>query len=520
MHTGSTVSVSNPNPLRPARDPRERLRLTTAARRVRAIGNKHSTMLIHTSVNTVIHNSFREPLQNLLEGIGDLLHAEDADLHLELESLWESECARVPASAFGRKIVSYAALRESLEDVARDCRVILDNASSKVRLDYENGPVVAIAVGGNTLSRGLTLEGLSVSYFVRSVSAYDTLLQMGRWFGYRTGYEDLPRVWLTKELREWFRHLATVEHEIRQDIDVYMTEDKTPRTFAVRMRTHPTLRVTAAAKMKVFTHAASSYGGQRIQTRYFDLSRDVLLENQRVFKSLISDVVESDAKPDHSASGNRFLWRGVSYESVVEFLDSYSFHEASTQCDSRLLTEYIQKRVANRALHTWNVAIVGKVASNDSAATFEVVPGVRAGCVVRSRLTDSDPVDIKTLMSRRDAAIDLDTSGVEGELTEGKIVQLRKQQSPATGLLVLYVIDKDSQPKTTSAPEERPKDGSESPGDLRSALEAPEHVIGVGLVFPEPIGSDSEVEWDYISADLSRIQIEESDLDEQELVEF
>ena len=128
---------------------------------------------------------------------------------------------------------------------------------------------MAIAVGGNTLSRGLTLEGLVVSYFVRAATAYDTLLQMGRWFGYREGYADLPRIWMTDELRGWFRHLAGVEAEIRRDIARYMQDDVTPETFAVRIRAHPTLAITAAAKMQDAVLAAAAYGGLRIQTRYF-----------------------------------------------------------------------------------------------------------------------------------------------------------------------------------------------------------------------------------------------------------
>ena len=72
------------------------------------------------------------------------------------------------------------------------------------RLDYTQGPGVFIVVGGNILSRGLTLEGLVTSFFIRTSSAYDTLLQMGRWFGYRRGYGDLPRIWMTDELKGYF----------------------------------------------------------------------------------------------------------------------------------------------------------------------------------------------------------------------------------------------------------------------------------------------------------------------------
>ena len=113
----------------------------------------------------------------------------------------------------------------------------MDNASSDDRLSFGEGTVTAIVVGGNTLSRGLTLEGLVVSFFVRAASAYDTLLQMGRWFGFRPGYRDLPRIWMTSELNRWFRHLSKVEHELRLEIERYAETNTTPMDFGVRIRT-------------------------------------------------------------------------------------------------------------------------------------------------------------------------------------------------------------------------------------------------------------------------------------------
>ena len=106
--------------------------------------------------------------------------------------------------------------------VADAVEVITDNSRTPndERLNFDDdNPRVIVAVGGNTLSRGLTLEGLAVSFFVRTASAYDTLLQMGRWFGYRNGYADLTRIWITDEMQGWFHHLATVEQEIRFDIE-------------------------------------------------------------------------------------------------------------------------------------------------------------------------------------------------------------------------------------------------------------------------------------------------------------
>lgn len=466
--------------------------LVTAARRVRREGNPHSTMLIHTSVNTAVHNSFKRPLQHLLNRAAGSL-ADDRFLS-RLRGLWEEETARVPAEEFGEKKVAFEDLAHELPGVLRSCRIIMDNSSSEDRLDYENGPVVAIAVGGNTLSRGLTLEGLSVSYFVRAVSAYDTLLQMGRWFGFRNGYADLPRIWMTDELAEWFRHLATVETEMRRDIDIYMTEAETPLTFAVRLRTHPALRVTAAAKMRDAVTAASSYGGKRVQTHYFRTDADWLRGNTAAARALVAASRSVAVRIEERSSEGRYIFRDVPHGAVTDFLSAYKFHEKSPENDADLITGYIQKRVAVGSLRRWNVAIVG----NPAGEPFGFAPGVSVGLNTRARLALRNPdpyfADIKTLMSRRDAAVDLD--GDTAKLTEKGIMDKRREMLPDTGLLVLYPIDKVSTPSAAKT--------------ARAPLNAEDHVIGVGLVFPEPQHGDSTVE-KYISANLSGVRIEDED---------
>ncbi|WP_020663820.1 Z1 domain-containing protein [Amycolatopsis benzoatilytica] len=475
--------------------------LSTAARRVRKTGNPHSTMLIHTSVNTAVHNSFKFPLSELRDDSETLLRSGDPELREELRQIWDHEAARVPAEQFSEQKVAFEELEQALPDVLRDCRIIMDNSGSKDRLDYENGPVVAIAVGGNTLSRGLTLEGLAVSFFVRAVSAYDTLLQMGRWFGFRNGYADLPRIWMTDELRDWFRHIATVESEMRRDIDVYLVEDKTPMTFAVRLRTHPSLRVTAAAKMTNAVPSASAYGGQRVQTRYFSTDRDWLRANQAAARTLV-EKSSTEGREDQNVRSQDKLIRGVPHDLIVEFLSNYCFHKKSQECNSRLLTDYIAKRISmSGALRDWNVALIGGSAGEEAPNTFTFANEYTVRMVTRSALNGADPavVDIKTLMSRRDAAIDLDTSGVKGELTEDKIKALRHEQSPTTALLALYAIDKNSEPSAHRK-------------DNRRALNAAEDVIGVGLVFPAPSADDSTVEWEYVATDLAKVRIEEEDL--------
>ncbi|WP_326668015.1 Z1 domain-containing protein [Streptomyces canus] len=475
--------------------------LVTAARRVRGTGNPHNTMLIHTSVNTAVHNSFKKPLEQMRESVaGSMSSGEDL---ARLRELWEQETARVAAEDFGERKVEFEELLAHLPSVIDHCRIITDNSSSEDRLDYGNGPVVAIAIGGNTLSRGLTLEGLSVSYFVRAVSAYDTLLQMGRWFGFRNGYADLPRIWMTDELAEWFRHLATVETEMRRDIDVYMTESVTPLSFAVRLRTHPALRVTAAAKMRDAVTAASAYGGQRVQTHYFHTDADWLTKNIDAARILVAAARSSSSEIDERPQEGRYVFHDVPHDVVADFLSSYQFHERSS-ATSTLIVEYIKNRVATAgSLRCWNVAIIG-TPQGKPGNDFTFAPGVTVGRTIRSRLDVAGPADIKTLMSPQDAAVDL--TGYKSNWVEDDFRRQRRAQRPDHGLLVLYPIDKTSAPAPRAPAAQAPVRGRKQ----RVPLDAEEHVIGVALVFPEPSAGDSLVEG-YISADLSKISIEDED---------
>jgi hypothetical protein len=460
--------------------------LATAARRVRGTGVPHSTMLIHTSVRVAIHESFRAPIEQFRREVATGLATGDAALISELEVMWASETMRVPAGDLHESPTPFAELLPRLHDVVEASKVILDNSRSEERLDYSGDPVVAIAVGGNTLSRGLTLEGLVVSYFVRAATAYDTLLQMGRWFGYREGYADLPRIWMTKELQGWFRHLAGVEAEIRQDIDRYMQDDVTPETFAVRIQAHPSLAITAAAKMKDAVVTNASYGGMRIQTRYFHADDPVWLEaNGDAARQLIRQIGGAQTCVRSPAIAG-YLWTHVPSVDVLKFLDEYRVHEKAPDNDTRRIANYVRDRNRRGRFEHWSVAVIGS--STAGRGDFDFGAGVTAPRIIRSRLalSPSSAADIKTLMSRRDAAADLRIP-VGTTLTEPVIVDERKQQAPDTPLLTIYAIDKVS-------PTSR---------DTREPLNAERDVIGIGIVFPKPDPTDNDAV--YWSADLSGV---------------
>src|SRR5262249_12617745 len=122
----------------------------------------------------------------------------------------------------------------NLPKVASTVTIKLINGSAKDALEYDAARqtgINVIAIGGDKLSRGLTLEGLTVSYFLRASRMYDTLMQMGRWFGYRDGYADLCRLYTTRELVDWYRDITVANEELLALFDEMAAVGGTPRDF-------------------------------------------------------------------------------------------------------------------------------------------------------------------------------------------------------------------------------------------------------------------------------------------------
>ncbi|MFB6726263.1 Z1 domain-containing protein [Kribbella sp. NPDC056345] len=475
--------------------------LATAARRARG-DDGHSTMLIHTSVKIDVHEAFKSPLQGLRAAALRELARGDADDLEKWRMRWVEESSKVPAEEWDRKSLTFDEVLLHLQSVIDATKVILDNYRSQDRLDYSKGPVVAIAVGGNTLSRGLTLEGLVVSLFVRGATAYDTLLQMGRWFGYRTGYEELPRIWMTSSLAAAFRHLATVEHEMRDDIDRYQRQNLTPLQVAVRIRTHPSLRITA--KMGAAQPAEVSYAGSRLQTRYFfTRDGDWLEKNLEATRALVQESLRHGRRGD---KGTAVVLRDVPAGVVKDFLSTYRVHPDSPDMDPSLLLKYIDKQLEADppSLSRWSVCIV------PGGGTPVELGGVVVGSVLRSRLDDGDETraDIKTLMSKQDRVLDLDISTTDAQaMSEERLKDLRDldQHHKDRGLIVVYPIDPASKP---TAPSKARAAGSKE----RLELDALRTVVGIGLVFPGQAAKKNSVVATHLAVDLT--DVEQEDLED------
>lgn len=454
--------------------------VATAARRCRH-DLRHSSMLVHTSMLSHAHFRTRDAVDEFVAELRDRIHAGDCVALGKLRALYEAETATLPATTFGHSAAPWAEVQARLMDVADAVELVVDNYLSSDRLVYEEAPRTVIAIGGNTLSRGLTLEGLVSSYFVRSASAYDTLLQMGRWFGYRQGYEDLQRIWMTDELARWFRDLSFVEQEIREDIGRYASEGLTPLELAIRIRQHPNLAITAAAKMRDAVQLEASFSGKSPQTTtLFRTDTEILQSNFDAVLDLLS-TASGEAHLRHDSPGTIIL-DDVSVHDVRKLIESFTFHPAQQELTAANLLGYIDGEVAEGELLEWRIVVM-----RGDGDPLDLPGGL--GSIkrnVRSRLRGEDDslANIKALMSQgdrlkglgHDDAVDtseMDPASARSALYHG-------------GILRVYFIDSRSAPKERS-PRRVPFDAS---GPV------------VGLAFDFPFSLRADASFTYVVAPL------------------
>jgi hypothetical protein len=449
--------------------------LATAARRSRHGRVQHSSMLVHSSMLSEAHFRTREAVIGALGRLQKGILTDSADLRAEAQAVYEAETVRVPASDFDHAPVPFEDAWSKVSEVANEIEVIVDNYKSDDRLSYANDrATTAIVIGGNTLSRGLTLSGLCSSYFVRSASAYDTLLQMGRWFGYRDGYEDLCRIWITDELQKWFRDLSGVELEIRDEIARYAIEGLTPLELGVRIRLHPDLAITEASKMKHAMAASLSYGGRSPQTTLFKrLDAARLGGNLEATRTLLEEILRHGGEPTSFQSGptlsrNVQGFTGVPAEFILHYLSAYVFDEEQRGLTSELLTQYIRDELQRESLGKWRVVIMD--GPNGEEVKLPGVGAVRA--VIRSRIggTDEGVGAIRALTSAEDRTAGIDWAPGELPPTGAALVALRGERHPAEGILRIYPVDRVSAPAAGLK--------------TRVPLDAADIVIGLSIDFP------------------------------------
>lgn len=461
---------------------------TCAVRRSRGQADKHMTMLVHTSANIAPHERTAEMIRGWLNDHGPDIRKGVGAEYRQLMDLIAIETGRVTPS---KPFPSQAEMLRLLGDVLDALEVVVENSASMERLEYSDQPSTYIVVGGSVLSRGLTLEGLSVSFFLRTSRQYDTLLQMGRWFGYRFGYEDLPRLWTTSNLAADFRALANIEEEIREEIAQYQKGNATPLDFAVRVRAIPGMAITSASKMRHAHRTSISFDGRHVQTIRFDhKDPDVVAGNWKAGARLITDAI-GRLVPD----SERTLFTGVPVAHVRRFLQDYRISDAHMSLKEDMLLGYLD--AAEARLPEWNVGVI--VSSEGTPSDAELGPLGQVRTVRRAQLADTGTAfaDIKALMSKRDILIDSE----DNSFSKGEKWEALKLRRPPVPLLLLYPINKVSVPRPGS--------------QTRVALSAVGDLLGIGIVFP----GEEDRAGNYFSVQLDAVSPEDIEAEEIELAE-
>lgn len=443
--------------------------LATAARRTRDGKSRHSSMLIHTTMRVDPQNAYCPVIKEHVAHLARQWHEGETR---EWREQWDAECVREPAGRHGLEPVSFAELSTAMPQVLTEATVVVDNNSSTNRLVYSDDPATVIVVGGNTLSRGLTLEGLVCSFFLRNSTTFDSLLQMGRWFGYRPNYSDLPRIWTTAQIAADYQFLSEIESGMRDQIQRLAFEGATPLDLPVRIRTHPRLQITARNKMYFAVPGAVSFGGHRPQTTYFHhLDAGVISKNRIAAREFLATAVGAGASVQQGDT--RTIIRDVHAGRVLTLLERFSFHP-DTQLHGDAVRSYISDQLEHGALQTWNVAVISRRARGAAEEAMDLSLPTPFPLLVRSKKTtranlSPNTADIGILMSRPDRIADL----IEAGLPDPGVDALRMKARTESGraLLALYPIDRNSSPKAGAK--------------HRESLGAIDHLLGLAIAFPD-----------------------------------
>jgi hypothetical protein len=487
--------------------------LTCAIRRVRGQERKHNSMLVHVSRFNSWQKDIAGLLSSKLKEYQRDIQLNDPTLLADLRATWEADYVKLTAELAAETGIyrdpavrnhTWEEIEPQLHPAASRMEVRIVNGQAKPGsdpltqpLDYNEadrqGQVLSvIAVGGDKLSRGFTLEGLSVSYYLRATRMYDTLMQMARWFGYRPGYVDVCRLFTTPELKKWYRSVTLAMEEMRNQFDLISAiPGRSPQDYGIRVRTLPgELQITAANKRRTGRTMELSYSGTVPETYNFKLSEDEIRHNMAAGQRLIANLTDG---PVRLRNSQPWGWKNVPADKVIDFLSEYNAHQANLI--RSLLTEYISAQQSTGNLTTWTVVLVTADREGATLAPFTINGKEEHIATLLRSEEDATGLDYQLknarILSPDHEALDLEDADyqealrltIAGQKPDAKNiavrpsgVQVRIKRPASHGLLLLYPLD----PKGTGTEETGPRVSSP--------------VLGYAISFPF-IGNDKKVSY-------------------------
>lgn len=352
--------------------------------------------------------------------------------------------------------------------------------TDKQLAEMDKAPVFLV-IGGNTLARGLTIEGLVCTYFARNTNLADTLMQMARWFGYRRGYELLQRIWMTDSVLKKFEALTKIDMDLKREVERFMEKGVSPSKFGPRIRNIPEIakfRITSKKKSQQAEYDDFDFCGDSYETTDFE-NEPMLKENLELAETYISKLATSRS-PRRSSVAKAWIWQGIEYTDLInDFMKYYQISKhSSLYTNLPYFLQWIEAMNAEGRFTDWNIAVID---GDNHATPWTISQGVNAGRIERTKKTGKDFIDIGSLRSGLDALCDVDENELSVEQKEylKDVCKNRKDIIAArsnlnlenTPLLLIYRIKKDGGV---------PKANSKN----RESLNEKCDIIGISIIVP------------------------------------
>lgn len=339
--------------------------LTVAIRYLKGDSKKHCSMMINVSrfndVQSKVEGQVYAYLQEIKDSVAVNARSKSGQtdaIIIDLRNDFQRE--------FSETKFKIEEVLSILHKAIASVRVVTVNMQGG-KLEYEqnkrNGLHV-IAIGGLALSRGLTLEGLTVSYIIRNASASDTLMQMARWFGYHNGYERICRLYLPAPSFDHYDEIHLAIEELAGEIRLMEELGRTPEDFGLKVRQSPTgIRITAANKMRSAAEfkLAQDYSGRHIEGHALFNDESLNSRHRELVKDLLADLGQPAV--DHGS----VFWSEVPARKLVAFFREFTFPPIVTDMarissNRSLLNDYVIDRISSE-LAVWDVFVPGPKSS-------------------------------------------------------------------------------------------------------------------------------------------------------------
>lgn len=330
---------------------------------LRGMQGNHRSMLVNVSRFTVVQEQIADAINDFLKNMQNACKFYcRMDVEKAIQNEYIALLKQTYESTYSDVGYPWEMVQVELHNSCAGIMVQTINQRNGKNFNYDiyKDGLRLIAVGGMSLSRGLTLEGLVVSYFYRNSKMYDTLMQMGRWFGYRNGYSDICRIWMSEESIEWYRHISQATDELREEIKRYEDTGLTPMDFGLRVRSDITsLLVTARNKMRSTEsrECVISLSGVYIETPeiYTDKAKNSKnLESVKEFISHLTDngyIVDREVKRELT----KFGFKNIPMGEIVEFFDKIEVSPKNEQFNIAAIQKFI-KGYRGKELDKWDIS--------------------------------------------------------------------------------------------------------------------------------------------------------------------